>query len=120
MGGLKSGEHLVEVAARLIGGQAAQAVIAAEFNDDNFGVQQQDGAEIGDGVLGGGAAGALVVDSVVVTERIEFLLQVIGIGLAGLKAIAGGDAVAEADQEGAIGGLRGSGEKRGGEMEKTD
>jgi hypothetical protein len=33
------GQHLVEVAARLVGGQAAQAVVAAEFDDHDLGVQ---------------------------------------------------------------------------------
>ncbi len=47
----ESGQHLVEVAAGLVGGQAAKAVVAAEFDDDDFGVQQQDGVEVGDCVL---------------------------------------------------------------------
>src|SRR5271165_1065966 len=117
MSGLQSGEDLVQVAAGLLGGQTAQAVIAAEFNDDNFGVHSNDGTEIGDSVLGGCAAGALVVDLVMVAERVEFLLQIIGIGLAGLEAVAGGDAVAEANQQGAIRGLDRASEGRGGEQE---
>jgi len=63
-------------------------------------VQQQDGAEVGDRVLGGGAAGALVVHLVVITVCIEVALQRIRIRLAGLQSIAGGDAVAEADENG--------------------
>ena len=117
MGGFKSGEHLVEIVAGLVGGQAAETVVAAEFDDYDLRMQEQDGAEAGDGVLGGCAAGTLVVDLVMVAKGVEFLLQVIGIGLAGLEAVAGGDAVAEADEEGVIGGLGGSSEERGGEKD---
>ena len=100
--GFKGGQDLVKIAAGLVGRQAAQAVVAAEFDDDDFGVQQQDGAEVGDRVLGGGAAGALVVHLVVITVCIEFALQRIRVRLAGLQSIAGGDAVAEADENGPV------------------
>ena len=56
----KRGQHRVEIAAGLVRRQAAQSVVAAEFDDDDLRVYEQDGTEIGDGVLGGGAAGALV------------------------------------------------------------
>ena len=100
------GEHLVEVAASLIGRQAAEAVVATEFDDHDFRVQEQDGAKTRDGVLGGGAACALVVHRVVVAAGVEFLLQEVGIGLAGRKAVPGGDAVAVADQDWVVGGER--------------
>jgi len=109
------GQDLVEVAAGLAGGQAAETVVAAELDDDDFRVQEQDGAEIGDGVLGGGATGALVRDLVVVAAGVEFLLQEVGIGLAGLEAVAGGDAVAKADQEGPAGSPRLRSQGRAGE-----
>ncbi len=98
------GQHLVEIAAGLVEGQAAQAVVAAELDDDDFGMQEQDGAQTGDGVLGGGAAGALIDDLVVVAAAVEVPLQGVGIGLAGLEAVAGGDAVAVANQDGPVGG----------------
>ena len=100
------GQNLVEVAAGLVGGQAAKAVVAAELDDDDFRVQEQNGTEIGDGVLGGGAARALVRDFVAVAAGVEFLFQEVGIGLAGLEAVTGGDAVAIADQDGPAGGPR--------------
>ena len=104
VGGFEGGEDLVEVAAGLLEGQAAQAVVAAELDDDDFRVQAQDGGQAGDSVLGGGATGALVVHLVVIAAGVEFLLEEVGIGLAGLEAVAGGDAVAKADQERATGG----------------
>jgi len=68
------GQHLVEVAAGLVGGQTAEAVVAAEFDDDDFGVQEQDGAKACNGVLGGGAAGTLIVHLVVVASAVEIPL----------------------------------------------
>ena len=75
----------------------------------------QDGWELGDGVFGGGAAGAFVDDFVVVAVGVEALLQCVGIGLAGLQAVTGGDAVAEADEE-----WSGGAKQRGGEENKQD
>ena len=65
-GSIQGGQDLVEVAARLVGGQAAEAVVAAELDDDDFRVQEQDGADFDDSVLGGGATGALIGNLVVV------------------------------------------------------
>ena len=103
VGCFEGGQHLVEVAAGLVRRQAAQAVVAAEFDDDDFRVQEQDGTDIGGRVLGGGAAGALVVYPVVVAMGVKVALQGVGVGLAGLQAIASGDAVAKADQNGPVG-----------------
>jgi len=102
--GFEGGEDLVQVVLSLIGWKAAEAVIAAEFDDDDFRVKLQYGVETGCGVFGGGAAGALIADFVVVAVGVELLLQVVGPGLAGLQAVAGGDAVAVADDYGAVGG----------------
>ena len=114
------GEYLVEVAAGLVGRQAAKAVVAAELDDDDFGMQEHDGTEVGDRVPGGGAAGALVDDFVVVPAGIELLLQKVGKRLAGLKAVTGGDAVAVADEDGTVSGPRFRCEERGGEENQTD
>ena len=43
MGVFESGQHCVEVAARLLQREAAKAVVAAEFDDDDRRMQQQDG-----------------------------------------------------------------------------
>ncbi len=57
--GFESGQHGIEIAAGLVERQAAEAIVAAEFDDDDGGMQEQDGVSSGDGILGGGAAGAL-------------------------------------------------------------
>jgi len=112
MSGFESGEHLVEIAARLGERQAAQAVVAAEFDNDDSGMQRQNGAQIGDGVFGGCAAGALIDDFVVKAVSVKVALQGVGEGLAGLEAISGGDAVSVADQERSVGGSQWSGDQQ--------
>ena len=106
------GENLVKVAPGLVEGQTAQAVVAAELDDDDLGVEEQDGTEAGDSILGGGAAGALIVHLVVVAASVQIPLQRVGKGLAGLKAVASGDAVTEADQQGPVGGMERASEKQ--------
>ena len=106
------GQHLIEVAPGLAEGQAAQPVVAAELDDDDFGAQEQDGAQAGNCVFGGGAAGALIVNCVAVAEAVEFPLQRVGKGLAGLQAVAGGNTVAIADEERPAGGQKRAGQKQ--------
>lgn len=110
VGGFKGGEDLVEVAAGLIEREAAEAVVAAELDEDQFGVKGEDGVEAGDGVFGGCAAGALVDHFVVEAAGVEVALEGVGVGLAGVEAVAGGDAVTEADQQALAEGLRGQDE----------
>ena len=98
MGLLERGEDLVEIAAGLIERKAAQAVVAAELNDDDCGMHAQKGRQAGDGVLGGGSAGALIDDLIVIAAMDEDLLQGVRVGLAGIEAVAGGDAVSVADE----------------------
>ena len=80
--GFERGQDLIEVAAGLIERQAAQAVVAAEFYNDDFRMKAQDGEQAGDGIFGGGAAGALVDDLVVVALGVELPLQSVREGLA--------------------------------------
>lgn len=105
-------EHLFEVASSLIRGKAAEAVVASEFDDNDFRMELEDVVQIGNGVLGGGAAGALIVDLVMVTTIVQIPLKRVGVRLSGLKAVTGGDAVAEADENGPVGGAQGSGNKK--------
>lgn len=56
----------------------------------------------GRGVFGGSAAGALVQHFVVVAAGVDAALEGVGVRLAGVKAVTGGDAVAVADKEGAV------------------
>ncbi len=57
---------MVEVGAGVCDGEAAEAVVAAELDDDDGGVEGEDGVEALDAVLGGVAADALVDDAVVI------------------------------------------------------
>jgi len=67
-------------------------------------VYEQDGIHSGNSVLGGGAAGTLIFNFVVIAEIVEIALQHVGKSLSGVETVAGGDAVAEADQDGPVGG----------------
>ena len=91
----QSSQNLIEVAASLIRGEAAQAVVATEFDDDDFRMQQKDVVHAGDGIFCGGATGTLVVHLVAVAAAIEIALQCVGVGLPSLKTVTGGDAIAE-------------------------
>jgi len=110
VGVFKSRQHRIEVVASLAEWLTAEAVVAAEFDDDDVRMQEQDGAQAGDGVFGGGAAGALVAHFVVVAAGVQVSLQSIGERLAGLEAITSGNAVAIAGHDGPVGG-----QQRGGQ-----
>ena len=101
---LQAGEDHVEIAASLVGGKAAQAVVAAEFDDDHRWMEREDIWEAGDGIFRGSSAGSLVVDLPDVTGLIELTLQGIAVGLAGLQSVTGGDAVSKADEHWTRGG----------------
>ncbi len=101
-GVLQRGDDAVEVGAGVCDGQAAQAVVAAELDDDDGGMRGEDLGQALDAVLGGVAADALVVDAVVEVEVVEVGLEVVGVALAGADAAAGGEAIAEADEDGAV------------------
>jgi hypothetical protein len=97
------GQDLIKIAASLVERKAAKTVVAAEFDDDVVGMQRKNLRQPGDGVFGGGAAGASIQDFVAVAFRIEIALKKIGIRLAVRESIAGGDAVAIADQQARVG-----------------
>jgi hypothetical protein len=98
-------DHLGDVGFCLFEGEAAEAVVAAELDDDDaVGVTvdaRDDVVEALDAVLGGVAADAGVDDVVVEALGVEEELELVGIGLAGVGAVAGGEGVAEAEDEGA-------------------
>lgn len=100
-GGFEAGEDLVEVGAGIFDAQAAEAVVAAELNDDDGGVEGEDALDAVEAVLGGVAADALVDDAVFVTGGGQIFLEEVGVALAGVGAEAGGEGIAEADEEGA-------------------
>lgn len=110
---LERGEDRIEIAAGHVGGEAPQTVVASKLDDDDGWVKREDVGQAGHGVLRGGAAGALVVELPLVTGAVEFALKGIAVGLAGLQAVPGGDAVAKADEDWA-----GRGERQRGFEEK--
>jgi len=126
----EGGDDGIEVAARVGDGEAAEAVVAAELNDDNGGMEAENVLQAVDSVFAGVAADAGVDDLVVVAAVVEVGLEVVGVGLAGRDSVACGDAVAEAGNDGST--IRGDGtgagrggvciegeRKRGNEGEKT-
>lgn len=106
--GAESGEDGVEVGAGVFDAEATEAVVAAELDDDESGVEGDDAVDAVEAVLGGVAADALVDDAVGEVVGVEIFLEIVGVALAGVGAVAGGEGVAEADEEGAFvgGGLR--------------
>ena len=120
MSRFQRGEHLVEIVPRLVGRKAAKPIVAPKLDDHELGVQEQNRAEVANGVFRRCAACTLVADLVMVAKGVKFLLQIIGIGLARLQAVSGGYAVAEADQKRAVCSLRGSGKGRTGQNQETD
>ena len=111
-GVLEGGDDLIEVGAGGCDGQAAQAVVAAELDDDDGGMQGEYLGQALNSVLGGVSADALIVDAVANVEMVQVGLKIIGIALAGIGASAGGQAIAKADEDGAM--IRGVGFGLGG------
>ena len=72
-----------EVGLGLLEGEAAEAVVAAEFYDDDFGVAGEDVVDAIEAVLGGVAGDAGVDDVIVEALGVEVALEVVGVGLAG-------------------------------------
>jgi hypothetical protein len=101
-------EHVVEIAAGSVEGQAAQTVIAPELDDHYAGMQRKNAGKAGDSVGGGGSADAAIEHLVVIALGGEVACEKVGIRLAVLKAEPGGNAVTEADEDALIGGGDGS------------
>jgi len=114
------GEHLIEIRAGLGDGQAAEAVVAAELDNHDGRVKPQDIGQSRKRILGGGTAGALVDNFVPIALGVEHFLEEVRVSLALLKTQTSGDAVAEADEDGAIRiWRRGGGKRAGGQQEGT-
>lgn len=111
----EAGGDLLEVIAGAGDGDAAEAVIATEFEQDDFRGRAEGIAEAVEAALGGIAADAGVDDVVGIAALVEDFLQDVGVGLTDFEAKAGGDAIAEAEDDGAfvLGRGSGSGDGRG-------
>ena len=100
-------QHLIEIAAGLFQGQAAQAVVAAKFDDDHLGMKPNNRRKGSSSVFRGGSAGALIDDLIVVALGAETARERVRKGLALLQPIAGGNAVSKANQYALAGSLKG-------------
>jgi len=92
----QSGDDGVEITPGIGDGEAAEAIVAAEFDDDNGGMKAENVFQAHNGVFAGIAADPGVDDLVVIAALVEGSLKVLGPGMAGGDAIAGSNAVAEA------------------------
>lgn len=102
IGGLERGDDLVEAGAAVFDAKAAESVVTAEFDDDCGGMEGENAGKAGDAILGGVAGDAEVNDAVVQPAAVEIGLEEVRVGLAGIGAVAGGERVAEADENGAM------------------
>ncbi len=75
MGAYKRSENLIQILAGLSQRQAAQAIVAPELDDNGLRMKAQDGGQTGDGVFGGGSAGALIHNLIVVSLGVELPLK---------------------------------------------
>ncbi len=110
VGGLGAVDHFGEIGASGFEGEAAEAVVAAESEDDDGGLEAEGFIEAGDAAAGGVAADAEVDDAEGEVVGIEAFLEPVGVAEAGLDAIAGGETVTEGGDDGAgVGGFGGGG-----------
>lgn len=89
-------DHSGEILIDAVDGLAAQAVIAAKLEDDEGRMGSEGRRHAREGILGGVAVNALVDELDVVAGCGKGFAEEIGVGIADGRAIAGGEAVAEA------------------------
>ncbi len=92
-------DHAGEVGAGGFDIEAAQAVVAAELKHDYRRVQGGDVGDAVDTILGGVAGDAFVDDAVEIAVTVEVFLEEVGVAGAFVGTEAGGERVAEADDE---------------------
>ena len=100
--GFECADDLVEVCARIFNAKAAETVVATELYDHYCRLHGDDAVDALDAIFGGVAADALVGDAIVIAFRVEISLEIVGVAFAGFGAVAGGEAVAEADDQWAL------------------
>ena len=93
----KGADDGIEVAARIRDREAAETVVAAEFHNNDSRVEAQHILDPVDAVFAGIAADAGANDFVVVAAAVEVGLEIVRIRMPRRDSIAGGNAVAEAD-----------------------
>ena len=91
------GDDAEQVFLGFLGGNAAEAVVATEGDDEDVGSFSHRPGDAAEAAGGGVAADAGVGDGVGEFGGVDFFLEKGGVGFAGIEAVAGGDAVAEDD-----------------------
>ncbi len=92
--------HRVQIGPSRRARQPAKTVIAPELDDDHRGMERHDAIQPVYPVLGGTSADSLAEDEVMIAAGIEIALEVVWIAVTLIDAIAGGNAVAEANDDG--------------------
>lgn len=92
-------QQCIQILPGLTERKTAQAVVASKFDNDDCRMECKQRLHSGNGILCRRAAGAQVLDLVVVGELVEVTLQIGRIGLICCEAISGRDAVAVTDQQ---------------------
>ena len=95
--GAGAGDDAEQVLFGFLGGNAAQAVVAAKRDDQDVGSFSQRPSDAAQAASGGVAADSGVGDGVGQSGGGDFLLEDGGVGLFQIKAVACGDAVTEDD-----------------------
>ena len=94
-------DHGGEIFLGAIDGQAAEAVVAAEFENDDLRSLGEDVGNALEAIFRGVAADACVDDAVAIAGGVEETLEIGGVAGGGFDAESGGEAVAEAGDDGA-------------------
>jgi hypothetical protein len=95
-------DHFGEIALRAFDGKAAEAVVAAELKHDDLRFVGEDAIDALETIFGGVAADAFVDDAVAKTGGVEEMLEISGVAGGGFDAVAGGETVAEAGDDGTL------------------
>lgn len=71
---LECGEDSIKIIPGQIERKSPEAIVAAKLDDHDGGMHADDGPDTGQGILGGGSAGPLVGDYVVIAKLVEVSL----------------------------------------------
>jgi hypothetical protein len=94
--------HRVQIGASRRVRQSTKTVIAPELDDDHLGMERYDAIQPVYPVLRRTSADSLADDAVTIAAGIEIALEVVWIAVTRIDAIAGGNAVAEANDGGEV------------------
>lgn len=96
---LERRDNAIEIAARALDGKTTQAIVAAKRNDGERGFESEHIIEAVNAIFGRVAADAGVDDVIGKAFRVEVFLQKIRVAVAAVGSVAGGEAIAERDDD---------------------